>query len=419
MAKTGDLMINARQTHSGILNVLFDPNPVLSDSLTYDITTWSVPYAYGLQTFGLQSPAAGIEWSNEYETTAVKPVYGWAIQRRGLSDTRFVAQAMKAGFRFRTNAEPIGYDDFSLDRGTSLILAADQTEFDPLEMVSQLSQLSEACSVELIPLPSGHPQTGPDMGSDDVWLLEAPRVACLSGESVSSLGAGESWWHFERELGYPISMLNNRNSTPSDWTEYDVVIIPSGWHQSVNSAWLEELQAWVRNGGRAIAISRAVGLFADETGWGLQRYDNDLQSSQVNNRNDEERTSDRYEPFSNRNRNRAKRTGDGSIYAVNLDRSHPMAWGYGDAPYYTLRSSSRRYAALENGWNVGTYGDQPEPISGFVGSRANRDLSGSLVFGAMPMGQGSITYLVDNPLFRGFWENGKLLFDNAVFFNQY
>ena len=171
VAKTGDLMINARQTHSGILNVLFDPNPVLSDSLTYDITTWSVPYAYGLQTFGLQSPAAGIEWSNEYETTAVKPAYGWAIQRRGLSDTRFVAQAMKAGFRFRTNAEPIGYDDFSLDRGTSLILAADQTEFDPLEMVSQLSQLSEACSVELIPLPSGHPQTGPDMGSDDVWLL--------------------------------------------------------------------------------------------------------------------------------------------------------------------------------------------------------------------------------------------------------
>jgi hypothetical protein len=197
------------------------------------------------------------------------------------------------------------------------------------------------------------------------------------------------------------------------------VIIPSGWHESVNSNWLVELQAWVRNGGRAIAISRAVGLFADETGWGLQRYDNDLQSSQVNNRNDEERTSDRYEPFSNRNRNRAKRTGDGSIYAVNLDRSHPMAWGYSDAPYYTLRSSSRRYAALESGWNVGTYGDQPEPISGFVGSRANRDLSGSMVFGVMPMGEGSITYLVDNPLFRGFWENGKLLFDNAVFFNQY
>jgi hypothetical protein len=96
-----------------------------------------------------------------------------------------------------------------------------------------------------------------------------------------------------------------------------------------------------------------------------------------------------------------------------------LAWGYSDSPYYTLRSSSRRYAALEYDWNVGTYGTNSEAVSGFVGSRANLDLDGSLVFGVSSMGQGSITYLADNPLFRGFWENGKLLFDNAVFFNQY
>ena len=27
-----------------------------------------------------------------------------------------------------------------------------------------------------------------------------------------------------------------------------------------------------------------------------------------------------------------------------------------------------------------------------------------------------IAYMVDDPLFRGFWENGKFLFSNAVFF---
>jgi len=31
------------------------------------------------------------------------------------------------------------------------------------------------------------------------------------------------------------------------------------------------------------------------------------------------------------------------------------------------------------------------------------------------MGGGSVVYLSDNPLFRNFWENGKLLFTNAVF----
>ena len=77
-----------------------------------------------------------------------------------------------------------------------------------------------------------------------------------------------------------------------------------------------------------------------------------------------------------------------------------------------LRSSSSRYATLESGWTVGRYGGH---VSGFVGSRANRELAGSLVIGAQSVGRGHAVYFADNPLFRGFWENGKRLFDNAVF----
>jgi hypothetical protein len=31
------------------------------------------------------------------------------------------------------------------------------------------------------------------------------------------------------------------------------------------------------------------------------------------------------------------------------------------------------------------------------------------------MGKGNVIYLVDDPIFRSFWENGKLLMSNAVF----
>ena len=54
-------------------------------------------------------------------------------------------------------------------------------------------------------------------------------------------------------------------------------------------------------------------------------------------------------------------------------------------------------------------------MSGFVGSRANRELAGSAALGQQSLGAGSAIYFTDNPLFRGFWENGKRLFDNAVF----
>ena len=44
-----------------------------------------------------------------------------------------------------------------------------------------------------------------------------------------------------------------------------------------------------------------------------------------------------------------------------------------------------------------------------------RGTLGFAVFGVENMGRGRVIYLADNPLFRAFWYNGKLLFGNAVF----
>ena len=44
-----------------------------------------------------------------------------------------------------------------------------------------------------------------------------------------------------------------------------------------------------------------------------------------------------------------------------------------------------------------------------------KQIDRTLVFGTQNMGRGQVIYLVDNPLFRGFWENGKLFFANALF----
>jgi hypothetical protein len=37
------------------------------------------------------------------------------------------------------------------------------------------------------------------------------------------------------------------------------------------------------------------------------------------------------------------------------------------------------------------------------------------MLGVQDMGAGSVVYFTEDPLFRSFWENGKLLFCNAVF----
>ena len=72
------------------------------------------------------------------------------------------------------------------------------------------------------------------------------------------------------------------------------------------------------------------------------------------------------------------------------------------------------YNYLEGGWNVGVLGKN-NYVTGFVGSKTKRTLEDGMLLGVQEMGDGSVVYLTVDPLFRGFWETGKLLFSNAVF----
>lgn len=104
----------------------------------------------------------------------------------------------------------------------------------------------------------------------------------------------------------------------------------------------------------------------------------------------------------------------GSIYRIDLDNTHPLAFGY-PSYYYSLKLNSTFYNYIKDGgWNVGVIKGGTEK-SGFIGSNVRSEFKDAFIFGVEQVGKGNIVYFTDNILFRNFWENGKLLFDNALF----
>jgi hypothetical protein len=104
---------------------------------------------------------------------------------------------------------------------------------------------------------------------------------------------------------------------------------------------------------------------------------------------------------------------EGAIYKVELDNTHPLAFGYPNF-YYTLKQNGPQYDFLRDGWNVGVI-KKDGYQSGFVGALVKNKLKDVLSMGVQEFGAGQVVYFAENPLFRNFWENGKLLFVNAVF----
>ena len=102
----------------------------------------------------------------------------------------------------------------------------------------------------------------------------------------------------------------------------------------------------------------------------------------------------------------------GSIWKVTLDPSHPLAFGYPDY-YYTLKQDDNLYEFMkEGGWNVGVI-KKENAVAGFVGSALQPKLKDGLLFGSVSVGNGTVNILVDDVMFRSFWENGKLMFCNV------
>jgi len=57
-------------------------------------------------------------------------------------------------------------------------------------------------------------------------------------------------------------------------------------------------------------------------------------------------------------------------------------------------------------------------LSGHIGSKAKKAFSGSMAIGRQNMGAGSVTYMPVNLLFRGFWDDSKLMFVNSLFMGE-
>ena len=198
-------------------------------------------------------------------------------------------------------------------------------------------------------------------------------------------------------------MIDSEYRNRVDLKDYDILILPGGdYGDFFEENELNNLKDWVKDGGKLIAMGGSIEAIDGEKGFGIKRKEI-------------EKDSDQKKPKSHKNsqRERIKSAITGAIFKTKVDNTHPLAYGYGPQ-YFTLKLGSDNYDFLKSG-NAVYLENNTKPVSGFAGSEAQKKVGNSLIFGVEPFGKGDVVYMIDNPLFRGFWENGKLFFANALF----
>jgi hypothetical protein len=403
-----DLIVTAYQPKSVLARVLLEPRTFVADSNTYDITAWALPYAYGLQAYALKDQVKG---SNNtppppapMEPEVIGKAYAWVAEWKSLDDVKFLSALIKKDIKVRYSETPFEANGKKFDAG-SLIISRTSNEAIGDKLESLVKQIAQESGETITKLTSGFVEKGSDLGSDKIRYIGKPTVAVLAGDEVSAGGFGEVWHFFEQQIAYPITVIRTDDINRVKWSDIDVLIAPDGYYRDLAN---DKIKDWISAGGKLIAIEGAVKKLADVKGFSIKSKE-DKDSSKTKTKNPYAN----LKTYADRERANLVNSIPGAIYKIDLDNTHPLAFGY-PKYYYSLRLDGNLYDFMEDGWNVGTI-KKSNYETGFIGVQAKQKLKDGTLFGVQSMGKGTVVYLADDPLFRSFWENGKLLFSNAVF----
>ncbi|WP_316841052.1 M14 family metallopeptidase [Pedobacter gandavensis] len=397
-----DLVINLNQPRAVLANVLMEPQTTVSDSNTYDITAWALPYAFGLPAYASLELIKG-RFPEQEEKKEVFPVvarpYAWILPWNGLPDAQVLMELQKESIKVRIAEDAFTIGGRKFGNGSLLVYRTENERLVPT-LASKMTAIEKRMKQPFYPAASGFVDRGKDFGSSAYRILNTPKVAIVAGPESSPQSVGELWHYMEQELNYPVSLIGLKNIDNLNLNKINVLILPDGTYPVET---MEKLEDWIKIGGKVILLEDAVQSVTDSKLFEVKKKEEVKEEEVLIN----------PALYANRNSVDLSDAIPGAIFKVHLDAGHPLSTALG-AYYYALKTDDHVYAPLNRGWNVGLF--KPDSyMAGVAGKKVVKTLSSGMTLGVQSLGKGTIVYIGTDVLFRSFWENGKQLFLNALF----
>lgn len=414
----GDLIVSAYQPKGLLAQVLLEPEHELVDSLTYDITAWSLIHAHGLDGYATRqrisplpaSPEGGSDGTFSPPLGEQGGAYAYLVHWNSMQSARLLAELMENDLIVRYADAEFTVEGQTHAPGTLVITKADNRKHENFD--STVQSAAAKFDVELMTVQTGFVTSGRDFGSEGMRLVDKPEVLVLSGEKTYTNEFGQVWFYFDEDIDYPATIIDADQLGRTDLHDYNVIVLPEG-RFNFDEGTLKKLSSWISGGGKLIAIGAANRSLSGKDGFSLAKYAVDADADAARKEAERIALDHRFDRYKDRVRSSIGNHLPGAVVRTKMDNSHPLAFGLHDY-YFSLKTSGAHYDLLKNAWNVG-YLEEGYLSHGFIGSKIRKELENSASFAVQNKGGGQVVYLVDNPLFRSFWEEGKLLFSNALF----
>ena len=413
------LVIPTNQTEYKFIESLFEERTEFTDSLFYDVSTWTMHSAFNMDfaelssnqfnsdlmgnritapnmpegsVIGGQSEYAYVfEWDEYY---APRTLY--RLQDLGLKTkvaTHFFEVMTDEGpkeFTYGAILVPVGIQDLSSGEIYDAIRTSAQTD-----------------GVDIYNVERGLALSGVDLGSPSMISLDKPSVAILAGRGISNLEVGEIWHQLDQRYEIPLTIIDKQRVNSVDLSRYNTLIMTNGWYGDLSGQAESSIKDWVRDGGTLILQRSAIEWARSE------------ELIDVKNKEAEEIEQPENLPYADMQNLRGAQVVGGSIFNGVLDITHPLGYGYRSESINIFRNSTRFLEKSENPFATPLYIHEDNPLaSGYISDENLDEIGNTASIIVSSNGSGRIISFVDNPNFRAFWYGNNKLFANALFFGN-
>ena len=386
------------------------------DSVFYDASAWSMSNFYNMKSKKLKSFTAESEVLSTKDLVKNVKVnksnysyildwddYNSVATLNYLQKNNLITYSAFKPFSVKVN-ETKSIKNFNYG---SILIPVSKQKISSEELYEIIKTAQEKFNVPIFNSESGFSIKGIDLGSNNFRINKPVKVALVVGEGVNSYEAGEVWHLLDTRIGMPLSKIRLNQFSRVSLDKYTTMIMVSGSYNQLNKNDIEKINDWVEKGNTLITIAKG-------SSWAINKKL--VKESLL------EPTKDSI--FSRKNYvNAAENIGreriGGAILSVDLDLTHPLAFGYRDSSIPVYKNNNVFINKTKDHYSsVGVYSKDPH-IDGYISEKNiknNFKNTASLI--VSKLGSGRVIIFADNPNFRGSWYGTNKLFLNAIFFGD-
>tara|TARA_B100001094_G_scaffold94525_1_gene90498 strand:- start:4406 stop:6919 length:2514 start_codon:yes stop_codon:yes gene_type:complete len=395
------ILIPKNQNKINLIEAMFEKRKIFEDSLFYDVSAWSFLHSFDLDYTNYSS-------KNKFEKLVItKPTgniinknnYAYLFSWNDYYSPKVLHELLEFGIRLKVGTQPFSIGSKNFDYGTILITMTNQklSEFD---INSKLEKISKEVGINFHGFKSSYAK-GIDLGSNKFIDISKPNIALITGEGVSSYDAGEIWHLLDTRYNIPITKIKKSNILNYDLSKYNTILMVNGRY-NFDSKSVEKIKDWVRKGGNLIGFRNSVNWLMKKDFINLKLIKNTASTKTLK--------------FKDINNHFGAQLTSGAIFNVDLDRSHPINYGYHKNNLSIFRNTNIYIKNDSVGYNNPIKYSNSPLVSGYISKENLKSMKDSRPFAIQNLGKGKVTVFTDNTNFRAFWYGTNKLMMNAIFF---